>query len=75
MLVVYGLPAVTSTTAALLYWVLELWIPAILGLAAFVQLRILFRRESDAIDLCQPGEAVEIIAVGSVIAKPAAPGS
>jgi uncharacterized protein (TIRG00374 family) len=40
-LVLYGLPAVTATAAVLLYRVIELWIPAVLGIAAFVQLRLL----------------------------------
>jgi uncharacterized protein (TIRG00374 family) len=65
-LVLYGLPAVTATAAVLLYRVIELWIPAVLGLAAFVQLRGLLRREAEAIDLCQPGEIVEVIGIGPV---------
>lgn len=65
-LVLYGLPAVTSTAAVLLYRVIELWIPGLLGLVAFVQLRSLLRRETEAIDMCQPGEIVEVIGVGSV---------
>jgi uncharacterized protein (TIRG00374 family) len=71
-LVLYGLQAVTATAAVLLYRVIELWIPAVLGTIAFVQLRALLRRESEAIDLCQPGEAVEIVGVGPVIVKQAA---
>jgi uncharacterized membrane protein YbhN (UPF0104 family) len=70
-LVLYGLPAVTSTAAVLLYRVIELWVPGILGLAAFVQLRALLKREAEEIDLCQPGEIVEVIGVGPVT-KPAA---
>jgi uncharacterized protein (TIRG00374 family) len=65
-LVLYGLPAVTSTAAVLLYRVIELWVPGLLGLAAFVQLRAMLRREADAIDMCQPGEVVEVIGVGPV---------
>jgi uncharacterized protein (TIRG00374 family) len=70
-LVLYGLPALLSTAAVLLYRVIELWVPAILGLVAFVQLRRLLAREAESIDLCQPGEAVEIIGRGPVVAKPA----
>jgi uncharacterized protein (TIRG00374 family) len=69
-LVLYGLPAVTSTAAVLLYRVIELWIPAALGAVAFVQLRSLVRRETVAIDLCQPGDVVEVIGQGPVIPKP-----
>jgi uncharacterized protein (TIRG00374 family) len=71
-LVLYGAPAVTSTAAVLLYRVIELWIPAALGTVAFVQLRALLRREADAIEICQPGQVVEIIGKGPVVAKPLA---
>jgi uncharacterized protein (TIRG00374 family) len=67
MLVLYGLPAAASTAAVLLYRAIELWIPAVLGLIAFLQLRRLLRREAEAIDLCQPGETVEIVGLGPVI--------
>jgi uncharacterized membrane protein YbhN (UPF0104 family) len=69
-LVLYGLPAVASTAAVLLYRAIELWIPAAIGAAAFVKLRSLVRRERTAIDLCQPGEVVEVIGQGPVIPKP-----
>jgi uncharacterized protein (TIRG00374 family) len=49
-LVLYGLPVLTATAAVLLYRVIELWIPAVLGLAAFVQLRLLLGRETEAIE-------------------------
>ena len=54
-LVLYGLPALTATAAVLLYRVIELWVPAVLGIAAFVQLRLLLKRETEAIKLCKPG--------------------
>jgi uncharacterized protein (TIRG00374 family) len=63
-LVLYGLPAVTATAAVLLYRVIELWIPAVLGIAAFAQLRRLLRRETEAINICQPGDTVEIVGLG-----------
>jgi hypothetical protein len=44
--------------------VIELWIPAVLGIAAFVQLRLLLRQETEAIKLCKPGDTVEIIGLG-----------
>ena len=68
----YGLPAAKATAAVLIYRVLELWIPAILGGLAFIQLRALLRREQEAIDICRPGEAVEIIGRGPVMVKPRA---
>jgi uncharacterized protein (TIRG00374 family) len=63
-LVLYGVPAVTATAGVLLYRVIELWLPSLLGIAAFVQLRLLLRRETVAIQLCQPGEIVEIVGLG-----------
>jgi uncharacterized protein (TIRG00374 family) len=63
-LVLYGLPALTATAAVLLYRVIELWIPAVLGLAAFVQLRLLLKRETEAIKLCKPGDTIEIVGLG-----------
>jgi hypothetical protein len=72
VLILYGLQAVTATAAVLLYRVIDLWIPAVLGAIAFVQLRGLLRRESDAIDVCQPGDVVEIVGVGPMIVKQAA---
>jgi uncharacterized membrane protein YbhN (UPF0104 family) len=63
-LVLYGLPAVTATAAVLLYRVIELWIPAVLGISAFVQLRLLLRRETQALALCNPGDTIEIVGLG-----------
>jgi len=63
-LVLYGLPALTATAAVLLYRVIELWIPAVQGIAAFLQLRLLLRRETEAIKLCKPGDSVEIVGLG-----------
>jgi hypothetical protein len=45
--------------------VIELWIPAVLGIAAFVQLRLLLRRETEAIRLCKPGDTIEIVGLGT----------
>jgi uncharacterized membrane protein YbhN (UPF0104 family) len=70
-LVVYGSPAVTATAAVLLYRVIELWIPAVMGIAAFVQLRLLLRRETEAINICTPGDIVEIVGVGPATIDPA----
>ena len=64
-LILYGLPALTATAAVLVYRVIELWVPAVLGIAAFVQLRLLLKRETDAIKLCRPGDTIEIVGLGS----------
>jgi uncharacterized membrane protein YbhN (UPF0104 family) len=63
-LVLFGFPVLIATAAVLLYRVIELWIPAVLGIAAFVQLRLLLRRETEAIKLCNPGDTVEIVGLG-----------
>jgi uncharacterized protein (TIRG00374 family) len=63
-LVLYGLPALTATAAVLLYRVIELWIPAVMGIAAFVQLRLLLGRETEALQLCKPGDTIEIVGLG-----------
>ena len=68
VLVLFGLPVATATAAVLLYRVIELWLPAALGIVAFVQLRLLLRREAESIELCRPRGAVEIIDRGPVIA-------
>ena len=64
-LVLYGSPALTATAAVLLFRVIELWIPAVLGITAFVQLRLLLRRETEAIRLCKPGDSIEIVGLGA----------
>jgi uncharacterized protein (TIRG00374 family) len=53
--VLFGLPLATATASVLLYRMIELWIPAALGVVAFAQLRLLLRRESESTELCQPG--------------------
>jgi uncharacterized protein (TIRG00374 family) len=63
VLILFGLPAVPVTAAVLLYRVIELWIPALLGLTAFVQLRVLLRRETEPIQLCDPGGDLEVVAL------------
>jgi uncharacterized membrane protein YbhN (UPF0104 family) len=69
-LALYGLPALTSTAAVLIYRAIELWIPAFIGAAAFVKLRRMVRDEATKIDLCQPGEVVDVIGQGAVVPKP-----
>jgi uncharacterized membrane protein YbhN (UPF0104 family) len=63
-LVLYGLPAVTATAGVLLYRVIELWIPSVMGIAAFAQLRRLLKRETEAINICNPGDTIEIVGLG-----------
>jgi uncharacterized protein (TIRG00374 family) len=68
-LMLYGLPGVTATAAVLLYRVIELWIPALHGRAAFVQLRQVLGREAEAVNLCESGEITEIGGLGPTISE------
>src|ERR1700722_18732916 len=69
-LVVFGLPAVTATAAVLLYRVIELWVPPGVGIPPFAQLRRLLKRETEAINICQPGDVVEIVGLGPATVDP-----
>jgi uncharacterized protein (TIRG00374 family) len=59
---VFNVPVSASAAAVLAYRVLQLWIPAILGTLAFVQLRDLLRgKQQDAATLCEPlAEPIEV---------------
>jgi uncharacterized protein (TIRG00374 family) len=52
--VLYRVPLAASAVAILAYRALQLWIPAILGSIAFVQLRNTLRREAQPAAICQP---------------------
>jgi uncharacterized protein (TIRG00374 family) len=52
---VFNVPVSASAASVLAYRVLQLWIPAVLGTLAFVQLRDLLRgRQKDAASMCEP---------------------
>jgi uncharacterized protein (TIRG00374 family) len=68
-LVLYGQPAALSTAAVLIYRTIQLWIPAFLGVVAFIRLRVLLRHEADAIVTCKPGDVIQIIGHGPVVAE------
>ena len=52
---VFNVPVAASAAAVLAYRVLQLWIPAILGTLAFVQLRdLLHGRQEEAATMCEP---------------------
>ncbi len=71
-LVLYGLSASASAAAVLLYRAFQIWVPALLGGVAFIQLRALLRHEAERIEFCQPGQVVEVIGRGPVVARPPA---
>lgn len=50
----YNVPIAPATVAILAYRVLSVWIPALLGTIAFVQLRHTLQRQADPAIICQP---------------------
>lgn len=50
----YHAPLATTAVAVLAYRTIQLWLPALLGSLAFVQLRRSLRREEVAAAMCQP---------------------
>ncbi len=65
--VVYGVPITSAASAVLAYRAIALWVPAILGAAAFVSLRRTLRHESAAIAVCAPQAEIEVIGRGRVV--------
>lgn len=52
--VLYHQPLATTTAAVLAYHSIAIWVPAVLGSVAFVQLRNTLRRESSPAAVCAP---------------------
>ena len=50
----YQVPVSKAVAAVLIYRALQLWIPAVLGAVAFVQLRGTLKREKESSTLCAP---------------------
>jgi uncharacterized protein (TIRG00374 family) len=50
----YQVPVSQAVAAVLIYRVLQIWIPAVLGSAAFVQLRKTLKNELELENVCQP---------------------
>lgn len=60
--VLYHAPLAATTAGVLVYHAISLWVPALLGSTAFVQLRNTLRREPDAAAICMPiAEPIEIM--------------
>jgi uncharacterized membrane protein YbhN (UPF0104 family) len=58
----YHQPLAATTAAVLVYHAIALWLPAILGSVAFVQLRRTLRREHEAAAMCAPlAEPIEVV--------------
>jgi len=69
--VLYNVPITVAASAVLAYRAIALWVPAILGSAAFVSLRRTLRRESAEISICAPQTEMEVIGLGRVVIGPA----
>jgi uncharacterized membrane protein YbhN (UPF0104 family) len=68
--VLYHQPLAATTAAVLTYHAISLWVPGLLGTAAFVQLRRTLRREAQPAAICMPlAEPVQAVRLpGSVSA-------
>jgi uncharacterized membrane protein YbhN (UPF0104 family) len=73
-LIIYGADATASTVAVIAYRALLLSIPALLGLPALAVLRRRLRAEAHDIAACEPGQEVEILGGGIVVAAQTAEG-
>jgi uncharacterized protein (TIRG00374 family) len=69
--VLYNVPITVAASAVLAYRAIALWVPAILGSAAFISLRRTLRRESAEISVCAPQTEMEVIGLGRVVIGPA----
>jgi hypothetical protein len=69
-LVLAVVAVVILASAVLAYRAIALWVPAILGSAAFVSLRRTLRRESAEIAVCAPHTEMEVIGLGRVVIGP-----
>ncbi len=69
-LVLYKVPITAAASAVLAYRAIALWVPAILGSAAFVALRRTLRDESYRIAVCAPETEMEVIGLGRVVIDP-----
>jgi uncharacterized protein (TIRG00374 family) len=65
--VLYNVPITAAASAVLAYRAIALWVPAILGSAAFVSLRRTLRRETAEIAVCAPQTEMEVIGLGRVV--------
>jgi uncharacterized membrane protein YbhN (UPF0104 family) len=69
-LVLYKVPITAAASAVIAYRVIALWVPAILGSAAFISLRRTLRDESQKIAACAPQTEMDVIGLGRVIIGP-----
>jgi hypothetical protein len=66
--VLYNQPLATTTGAVLLYHAIALWVPGLLGTAAFVQLRRTLQREAQPAAMCMPlAEPIESVSLPAAV--------
>lgn len=65
-LALYKVPVGAATAAVLGYRAIALWVPAVVGSAAFLLLRRSLSNEAVAISACEPGGEVDVIGRGVV---------
>ena len=66
VLVLYHVSVGEATAAVLAYRAVALWVPAVVGSAAFLSLRHTLSQEASALDSCSPGGEMEVIGRGRV---------
>ncbi|MEA2388604.1 MAG: putative heme transporter [Thermoleophilaceae bacterium] len=67
-LVVFGVDATDAAVAVLAYRALVLWLPVMLGVPSLASLRRRLRSEEHDIAACAPGDEVEVLGRGRVVA-------
>jgi uncharacterized membrane protein YbhN (UPF0104 family) len=61
-------PLAATTVAVLTYHTISLWIPAVVGSAAFVRLRATLRRDDRPAAICMPlAESIEVVLAGTQV--------
>jgi uncharacterized protein (TIRG00374 family) len=66
-LALYHVSLTSAAGAVLAYRAIALWVPALLGTAAFVALRRTLRDEAHEIAVCAPQTEMEVIGLGRVV--------
>jgi uncharacterized membrane protein YbhN (UPF0104 family) len=68
--VLYHQPLAATTAAVLTYHAISLWVPGLIGTAAFVELRRTLRRETQPASICMPlAEPVEAVALSGGVSS------
>jgi uncharacterized protein (TIRG00374 family) len=68
-LALYHVSITSAAGAVLAYRAIALWVPAVVGSAAFVALRRTLRDEADKVAVCEPQSEMEVIGLGRVVIR------